>query len=178
MRSFDEDWFSDLTFLDHTRGFLAASTNDHSTGEGSPKVQALGISGTELSTIALLHLVDRFRAMIPYFPFVPLPSDLSITELAAERPFLLLAMVTCAASKYPRLQKALNEELKETLCCEAIVDGERSLDLLQGLLVYLAWYSSPDCFPFIHDVDAYPPQVSISLESSKQIIFPVSPDCH
>ena len=59
--------------------------------------------------------------------------------MAVHRPFLLLAAVTAASSKYPQLQMAFNEDLKDTLGQRLISDGEKSLDLLQGLLVHLNW---------------------------------------
>lgn len=85
------------------------------------------------------EFLNAFRDMSWYFPFVVLPQHCSAQTLAQERPFLFLAAITCASSRHPLLQKALNKEFKDILSRNVIADGERSLDLLQGLLVYLAW---------------------------------------
>lgn len=39
----------------------------------------------------------------------------------------------------PPLRHQLDHELRKVLSEKLIVDGQKSLDFLQGLLVYLAW---------------------------------------
>jgi hypothetical protein len=80
-----------------------------------------------------------FREMSSYFPFVILPTEATLQSMFYERPFLLLAALATASSKEKRLQHVLEEELRTTLSTKVVVEGEKSLDLLQGLLVYLAW---------------------------------------
>ncbi|EPE34573.1 hypothetical protein GLAREA_10267 [Glarea lozoyensis ATCC 20868] len=74
------------------------------------------------------------------FPWVRLPEQKSLETLRRERPFLLQSVLTFAAYEEVRLQRSLETELKSTLMKKILVEGEKSLDLLQGLLVYLAWY--------------------------------------
>ncbi|KIW02787.1 hypothetical protein, variant [Verruconis gallopava] len=78
--------------------------------------------------------------MTVFFPFVQLPRGLTVATLVEERPFLLLAIASAAAFEYPQLQRTLEAELKEMLSLQVIINGNRSLDILQGLLVYLAWF--------------------------------------
>jgi hypothetical protein len=59
--------------------------------------------------------------------------------MAEDRPFLLLAAVAAASSKYCHLQDALIRQFKESLSQRVVMAGEKDLDLLQGLLVHLAW---------------------------------------
>ena len=75
------------------------------------------------------------------FPWVRLPKNASVETLRRERPFLLLSVLTFASYEDVRLQRQLETELKDSLMKKVIVQGEKSLDLLQGLLVYLAWYT-------------------------------------
>jgi hypothetical protein len=77
------------------------------------------------------------------FPWVRLPEQKSLETLRRERPFLLQSVLTFAAYEEVRLQRLLETELKNTLMKKVLVEGEKSLDLLQGLLVYLAWYIMP-----------------------------------
>jgi hypothetical protein len=84
-------------------------------------------------------LLQRYRLEAYNFSFVVLHSATSIDLLRRKRPFLLLSILTFSAQDYPSLQRKLEEELKVTLATKAIIRGEKSLDLLQGLLVYLNW---------------------------------------
>ena len=85
------------------------------------------------------QLLWTFREMSFYFPFVALPLNATVESMSEECPFLLLAVLTVASSAEKSLQKSLDEELRNALSLEVVIDGEKSLDLLQGLLVYLAW---------------------------------------
>jgi hypothetical protein len=96
-----------------------------------------------LSPAVLEHLLNNFRGMSTYFPFVQLPEHLNAELMVNDRPFLLLAAVTNGASRYRHLQAALIEKFKNVLSQNLIVAGEKDLDLLQGLLVHLAWYDVP-----------------------------------
>ncbi|CEL00477.1 hypothetical protein ASPCAL00077 [Aspergillus calidoustus] len=98
------------------------------------------ITDLGLSPAVLPHLLDNFRRMSAYFPFVRLPEDLTAESMVNDRPFLLLAAVTNGSSRYRHLQGALIEKFKEALSQSLILAGEKDLDLLQGLLLHLAWF--------------------------------------
>lgn len=93
----------------------------------------------ELRLDVLEHYVNEFRKMQSYCPFVVIRNEWTSLSMITGRPFLLLAIMISASSKYPQLQRALATEFKETLANRVIISGDRSLDLLQGLLVYLTW---------------------------------------
>jgi hypothetical protein len=101
------------------------------------------IADLGLSPAVLEHLLNNFRGMSAHFPFVQLPEHLTAESMVNDRPFLLLAAVTNGASRYRHLQAALIEKFKNVLSQNLIIAGERDLDLLQGLLVHLAWYDAP-----------------------------------
>ena len=85
-----------------------------------------------------VDLVQYYRSQVKYFPFVIVSAQDTIDSLRRERPFLLLSMLSVSAIQSSvRLQKTLDLELRESLSRRTIVNGEKSLDLLQGLLVYL-----------------------------------------
>ncbi|PQE30693.1 hypothetical protein CJF32_00005890 [Rutstroemia sp. NJR-2017a WRK4] len=84
--------------------------------------------------------IKEFESRAFSFPFVTLPPNTSLDILRQQRPFLLLAVLAVTAQSNMALQSLLEHELRETLGRRVIVRGERSIDLLQGLLVYLAWY--------------------------------------
>jgi hypothetical protein len=72
--------------------------------------------------------------------FLGLPK-LSLTSFRDQRPFLLLSMLCTATHQHTELHAALELELRKTLATRLIVNAERGLDLLQGLLIYLLWYA-------------------------------------
>jgi hypothetical protein len=69
--------------------------------------------------------------------------------MAEDRPFLLLAALAVASSNHCHLQDALIKKFKESLSERVLINGEQDLDLLQGLLVHIAWYKSTPCLPIM-----------------------------
>ncbi|PHH73162.1 hypothetical protein CDD82_5624 [Ophiocordyceps australis] len=86
-------------------------------------------------------LLSSFSSMVQFFPCIALPHDFSIPHLAATRPFLLLAILAAAsASKTLQGHTLYDDEFRKVLGLKYVAGGERSLELLQGILVYCAWY--------------------------------------
>ncbi|KAE8154347.1 hypothetical protein BDV25DRAFT_136042 [Aspergillus avenaceus] len=84
--------------------------------------------------------IDRFSSsMSVHFPFVVVPPDVTAMQLRQERPFLFLAILASASYSDVPLQRLLGQEVKKVISNRIILDGEVSFDLLQGLLVFLAW---------------------------------------
>ncbi|KAH6715454.1 hypothetical protein DL95DRAFT_460915 [Leptodontidium sp. 2 PMI_412] len=81
-----------------------------------------------------------YRSKQKAFPFVVLPPNISLDSLRRQRPFLFLAVICCATEHNYKLQQHIELELRENLSRRILVNGEKSLDLLQGILVYLTWY--------------------------------------
>jgi hypothetical protein len=107
--------------------------------DASTTIDAAWITDLGLGPVVLDHLLDKFRGMASYFPFVQLPYVWTAASMAEDRPFLLLAAVAAASSEYCHLQDALIRQFKESLSKRVVIAGEKDLDLLQGLLVHLAW---------------------------------------
>ena len=108
-----------------------------------------GPSGSGSSPTTCL---DTFRShMLPHFPFFHLPAKITAQQLHLRRPFLFRA-ITCVASPTSRERQMRSRELKRVLH-ELLFLGESrehengaksnqtdaGLDLLLGLLVYIAW---------------------------------------
>lgn len=74
-----------------------------------------------------------------HFPFVAPPSQ-SASHFRRGRPFLFQAMVMAASYQDRRVQKRRGKSFIEELSRRLLVDGVKSLDLLQGLLIHIAWY--------------------------------------
>ncbi|KAL3480787.1 hypothetical protein BJX99DRAFT_219646 [Aspergillus californicus] len=85
------------------------------------------------------EILLAFRSdRLPFLPIMHIPASKPAAELKEESPFLWRCIVTLHCKDTARRQ-VLHNELKETASKALLVDCHRSFDLLQGLLVYLAW---------------------------------------
>ncbi|KAL2167646.1 hypothetical protein VTG60DRAFT_947 [Thermothelomyces hinnuleus] len=95
--------------------------------------------------------LDTFRShMLPHLPFFHLPAHMTAQQLHFRRPFLFRA-ITCVASPTSRERQTRSSELKRVLHDLVFLRGpehekgarsdktEKTVDLLLGLLVYVAW---------------------------------------
>jgi hypothetical protein len=93
--------------------------------------------------------LNTFRSrMLHHFPFVHLPAHLTTEQLWLDRPFLFRAIV-CVTSASAEDKRASSLELKRVLCDMAFLQRspqqkqqqppQQTVDLLLGLLVYIAW---------------------------------------
>ncbi|KAM0160155.1 hypothetical protein ACHAQE_004770 [Botrytis cinerea] len=111
------------------------TTSDVGYG-GLHDVISKGIVSTKEAEDALKEFASRASA----FPFVLLPPRSSLESLRHERPILLLAILANTSQSNIPVQHLLETELRETIASRTIMHGEKSIDLLQGILLYLAWY--------------------------------------
>ncbi|OQE05011.1 hypothetical protein PENVUL_c028G03666 [Penicillium vulpinum] len=93
--------------------------------------------------------LNSFRSrMLHHFPFVHLPAHLTAEQLRLDRPFLFQAIV-CVTSVSVEDKRASSLELKCALCERIFLQElpqqkqqqqkQQTVDLLLGLLVYIAW---------------------------------------
>ncbi|PWY84250.1 hypothetical protein BO83DRAFT_413736 [Aspergillus eucalypticola CBS 122712] len=86
------------------------------------------------------ELLAKFRLhKMPLFPFVMIPTQMGIPTLRQQFPFLLLCIVTACLEHKPSLQDRMEQEVRRSIATRLMVNSERSLDLLLGLLVHVAW---------------------------------------
>ncbi|KIX02452.1 uncharacterized protein Z518_08393 [Rhinocladiella mackenziei CBS 650.93] len=96
---------------------------------------------TPLAPVMEEKLFSHFRTeMSQYFPFVVVPPDATAVAFKEGKPFLFRCCVTAACHPDPHVQRQLVEELLRYLGDRMLLNSERSLDLLQGVLVLIAWY--------------------------------------
>lgn len=93
------------------------------------------------STDADEVLLDRFRTnMLPLFPFVVISPHTSASELESKKPFLFSCIKMIASVNNTRSMQAQMYHIMKHISDNMILRSERSLDLLQGLVVTLGWY--------------------------------------
>lgn len=86
------------------------------------------------------HLRTYRRMSAENFPFVIVPEQTSAALLSQKRPLLARAIAIVASWSSPNEQSARRALFLHELSSRFFIKTERSLDLLQALLVYFAWY--------------------------------------
>jgi len=86
----------------------------------------------------LLQAEYRVKFM-PQFPFVIIDSGLGARDLFIKKPFLFRIIMLVAIRVPLARRKSMKRSVMAYLGQHLLVEEERSLDLLQGLLVFLAW---------------------------------------
>ena len=114
---------------------MQAENHSHSKISNEGDVFDQGI----LSEMHAQALLKEFKFMARNFPYVLVP-DLEISHFRKRRPLLLLAILTTSSWRNRPLQIDLEREYLKELGEQMIIKGEQSLDMLQSLLIHLAWF--------------------------------------
>ncbi|PKX96388.1 Zn(II)2Cys6 transcription factor [Aspergillus novofumigatus IBT 16806] len=123
--------------IDHSQTYSSTSRSEASE---SPSANEDVIDKGILSVEAANALIDTYKAtMMPNLPFVIIPSGLSTEEIRRTRPVVFLTVLTAALYDNMPLQRVLEEQVKVAISDRMVFKGEISFDLLQGLLIYIAW---------------------------------------
>ncbi|XP_044719829.1 tRNA processing endoribonuclease [Hirsutella rhossiliensis] len=86
-------------------------------------------------------LLDLYRnEMQPVYPFVIVPPTCSAASLHSSRPFLMSAIRMVASFRSLRSMRAQMCHLMSHISDHVLMRSERSLDLVQGIIVMLGWY--------------------------------------
>lgn len=88
-----------------------------------------------------LPLFERFRNhMAPHFPFIDIADENLYNDYKRTSPFLFSVILLVADFHSLANQRAAQRAIVELLTRRIFVNNEKSLDLLQGILVLCAWY--------------------------------------
>ena len=98
-------------------------------------------------------LFDRYqRLMAHHMPFVVFPTGTDVSNLTKNKPFLLQAIKTAAFFHDTAAQQIMVKDLIREISERVLINGEKSLDLLQGMLVIGNWYNPHLFAPPSHTV--------------------------
>lgn len=87
------------------------------------------------------ELLEIYQSrLMPVFPFVAIPPGTRPERLKSERPFLFSAICMASTISDVRSMRGQMFSIIQRLTNEIFVESNRSMDLLQGILVILAWY--------------------------------------
>ncbi|KAH7166476.1 hypothetical protein EDB81DRAFT_681312 [Dactylonectria macrodidyma] len=83
----------------------------------------------------------------PLYPVVHIPETMTCEATRTSRPALFRAILTVASSTTdPKLSRVLFQDTGRFLAEKVVVEGEKSLDLVQALLVMATWQQPPEKF--------------------------------
>lgn len=131
--------------------YTSRGAQETSHSATTPPLTQTSISNTEYKNLRVSlkeadELLSHFQSKKVYFPFVDIPENILAASMAKTRPFVFLAILTISATRRPLLQRKLDERFRRVLSERIVLQGDKSLDYVQGLLVYLAWYCRPRLF--------------------------------
>lgn len=88
--------------------------------------------------VAEASLATFLRDMAPFCGVVRIPPGTTARELRRARPFLWLGILACT-SRSLREAHAMGDRVRRAVAARVVVDQEKSLDILQGMLIFLLW---------------------------------------
>jgi hypothetical protein len=93
-----------------------------------------------MATATALYNV-YINELVPHYPAVTFPDWYTAEELRRQRPTLFLAVIAAAAGKTdPELYGLLNTEVLQVYATRTVISGEKSLELVQSMLITTVWY--------------------------------------
>jgi len=102
-----------------------------------------GIITADEASALFQRYTDR---MAPHLPAVIFPSGTTIDDIRRFKPILFLALMSVASSETPATQRILVRDLMDIFANKIIIRGEKSLELVQSIMVSVIWYFPPEHF--------------------------------
>ena len=90
---------------------------------------------------AEIFLLEFKTNMTEQFPFVVIHPEETSQSLRSEKPLLWKAIMVAAAHGNSDRQLSLGANLMEDITTRLLFRAEKSLHLLQALLIFIAWYA-------------------------------------
>ena len=94
------------------------------------------------------QLFELYRKdLFPHYPMVVIPDSTSADELRQTKPALFLAIIAAAAgAESSELSARLDQEVLHMYATKSLIHSEKSIELVQALLVSAVWYHPPNKF--------------------------------
>jgi hypothetical protein len=118
-------------------------TPSSTASSGSRPLVNLGIK-PQFNLDSAENLLRTFKKMLPSCPFIVLDDNADVRIMARDSPFILLAVLAATSSSTSLQGYSLyDEEFRKVLGLKFVTGGERTLELLQGILLYCSWFVLP-----------------------------------
>lgn len=101
-----------------------------------------------ISMATARQLFESYRKhLFPHYPVVHIPESTTADELRQVKPTLFLAIIAAAAgAENPELSAMLDQEVLHTYARKSLVHSEKSLEMVQALIISAVWYHPPNKF--------------------------------
>lgn len=130
---------------------------DSASGDSAPPPPPRPEAGNEFADMIDRGIIDYKTAsaaferyihqMAPELPFVVFPPGTTMGEVRRNKPYLFLAIIAVAVAVFNSdAQPILVNETYRLIAEHVIVKGQKSLELVQTLMVCSIWYLPPDNF--------------------------------
>lgn len=98
------------------------------------------VKGFRVTFFEAERALNLYRSIYsPYFPFVPIPVMMTAYELYDRSPFLFRSIVTITTPQSPVVQAEYRLWFREYVAQHVVVNNEKRLEILQAILIHLAW---------------------------------------
>ncbi|KAG6001769.1 hypothetical protein E4U21_003814 [Claviceps maximensis] len=132
---------SDMYSFEHLFPSPTPTGDDgHEKSAWSPEIMKELESPWPLASEGEVLLMVYRELFADLFPFVLIPREISSAELRSQRPFVWKAVMLSANIYDSTRQSKLGEELLADIGKASIVDGSRSLDMLQAVELLIGWW--------------------------------------
>jgi hypothetical protein len=120
----------------------SSTPQQSSNGSATANVDTYDIIDRGLVTPEMAQvLLDNFRfEAAQHYPFVIIPPHVTLNSVRCGTPFLFLCIIASMMVKDCSLQRQIGEEIRAQVHQRILFGYEKSLEILHGLLVHLAWY--------------------------------------
>ncbi|KAJ5649729.1 uncharacterized protein N7484_003452 [Penicillium longicatenatum] len=128
-----------LTSSSGSRTDLPTPVHGQAEAQGMGQTEVESDSEDEETLASEEESLHTFRTQrLQFLPLIHIPATTTVRDLKRQSPFLWRC-ITAVESKHTARQAALCVTIRELAGKRLLVDCDKSLDLLQGVLVYLAW---------------------------------------
>ena len=120
---------------------------------GDADVVARGFLHAETAEKLFIHYVNH---LAPQMPIVVFPGETSSEIMRSTKPILLLAILSVSSSQEnPDLQARLRKEITRILADCIIINGDKTIELIQALQIITTWYwpeasEASKLYQFVH----------------------------
>lgn len=96
-------------------------------------------SPLKLGDAEIEQYLYKYEHLLPYFPFLPLPIGWSVNSMRTDHSFFLLGIISAMTIHNVDVNVKVHAQFLRVLAERVVVRGEKNLDIVQGILVQLAW---------------------------------------
>jgi hypothetical protein len=129
---------SSTSFARSIRPTPARTAINFNTGQLSSSIDDY-VAVHKIPDAAAKKQLDTFcRIFLPFFPFIHIPAPMRASDLRQQKPFLWLVIMSLTTKSVER-QRAMGDTIRQIVSQKVVAEHEKSMDILLGLICYLAW---------------------------------------